>query len=379
MNRGDGIPRPSGPIFGDRLGRLSLRSAQLLFVLALAAVAVWALSQIKLVMIALLVALLLAVAIRPVVNWMRRRGLPAIVATWLTFLALLVVFAGIVTLVTLAVRDQWDELVDSAARGLDQLSAYLTEAPIQVSDEQIESVRTAVIDFVTSAQFGSGALAGVSAATEFLTGTVLVIVILFFFLKDGPMIWDFLLRPLTGEPRARGERIGRTGLRVLGGYVRGTAVIALFDAVAIGLGLAILQVPLALPLAVVVFLTAFVPIVGATVAGAIAALVALVANGPLVALIVVVIVVVVNQLEGDLLQPLVMSQSVKLHPLVILLALTAGTILAGIAGAVLAVPLTAVAWAIVRVWDDPDADISWRGRGSVAATAPSDSGPAVQA
>jgi predicted PurR-regulated permease PerM len=366
-------------LFDDRLGRLAIRSMQWLVVLALGAVVVWALAQVQVVVIALLVALLLAVAIGPVVNWMRRRGLPAIIATWLTFLGLLLSLAGIVALITLAVRTQWDELVDSAAQGLDQLSAYLAEGPIEVSDEQIGGVRDAIVGFVTSAQFGSGALAGVSAATEFITGTVLVVVILFFFLKDGPMIWEFLLRTFAGQHRARGERVGRTGLRVLGGYVRGTAIIALFDAVAIGLGLAILQVPLALPLAVVVFLTAFVPIVGATIAGAIAALVALVANGPFVALIVVIIVVVVNQLEGDLLQPLVMAQSVRLHPLVILVALTAGTILAGIAGAVLAVPLTAVAWAIVRVWDNPDADISWRRRGSGAVARPTDAGPVAPA
>ena len=122
----------------------------------------------------------------------------------------------------------------------------------------------------------------------------------------------------------------------------------------------ILQVPLALPLAVIVFLASFIPIVGATVAGILAALVALVANGPVVALIVVAIVIVVNQLEGDLLQPVVMAQSLKLHPLVILIALTAGTILGGIVGAVLAVPLAAVGWAIIKVWDGPDPSIDER-------------------
>jgi predicted PurR-regulated permease PerM len=149
-------------------------------------------------------------------------------------------------------------------------------------------------------------------------------------------------------------------VKVLGGYVRGTAIIALVDAVGIGIGLAILQVPLALPLAVIVFLGAFIPLVGATVAGILAALVALVANGPLVALIVVAIVIVVNQVEGDFLQPVVMAQSLKLHPLVILIALTAGTIVGGIVGAVLAVPFAAVGWAIIKVWDGPDPSIDQR-------------------
>jgi len=181
-----------------------------------------------------------------------------------------------------------------------------------------------------------------------------VVVILFFFLKDGDVIWNFFLRPFKGERLRRGRRIGTTSVRVLGGYVRGTAIIAFVDGAAIGIGLAILGVPLALPLAVIVFLTAFIPLIGATVAGILAALVALVANGWVVALIVVGIVVVVNQLEGNFLQPVVMAQSLKLHPLVILVALTAGTILAGIIGAVLAVPIAAVGWAIVKTWNAPD-------------------------
>lgn len=178
-------------------------------------------------------------------------------------------------------------------------------------------------------------------------------------MKDGDRIWSFFLLPLKGERFERGRRIGHTAPRVLGGYMRGTAIIALVDAVAIGVGLAILRVPLALPLAVIVFFGAFIPLVGATLAGVLAALVALVANGPGVALIVVIIVIAVNQLEGDLLQPVVMAQSLKLHPLVILVALTAGTILGGITGAVLSVPIAAVAWAILKMWNRPDGLAVW--------------------
>lgn len=143
---------------------------------------------------------------------------------------------------------------------------------------------------------------------------------------------------------------------VLGGYVRGTAIIALADAVAIGVTLFIMQVPLALPLAVITYIGAFVPLVGATVAGILAALVALVANGPVAALIVVGVVIAVNQLEGSLLQPIVMGKSLQLHALVILLALTAGTVLGGIVGAVLSVPMAAVAWAVVQVWTAEETD-----------------------
>jgi predicted PurR-regulated permease PerM len=153
--------------------------------------------------------------------------------------------------------------------------------------------------------------------------------------------------------------VGFRSLEVLGGYVRGTAIIALVDSVFIGIALLILGVPLALPLAVIVFVGSFVPLVGATAAGALAALVALVANGPFVALMVILAVVVVNQLEGNFLQPVVMGRSLSIHPLVILLALTAGTILAGIVGAILSVPVAAVAWAAIKVWtgqDSPDAE-----------------------
>lgn len=337
----------------DKLGWLGLRSAQILLALALVAVIVFILVQVKLVVIPVLIAIILASALSPVIGWLRRRGLSAILATWVTLLTAIVVFGGIITLIVLAVENQWNTLYENALTGIDQLSTFLAEGPLAIDARQIEDAKNAGIDFLTSSQFGSGALAGVSAAGQFITGLVLVIVILFFFLKDGDVIWNFFLSPFRGERLQRGRRIGFTSVRVLGGYVRGTAIVAFVDAAAIGIGLAILQVPLALPLAVIVFLTAFIPLIGATVAGILAALVALVTTDWVTALIVVGIVVVVNQLEGNFLQPVVMAQSLKLHPLVILVALTAGTIVAGIIGAVLAVPIAAVAWAIVKTWNAP--------------------------
>jgi predicted PurR-regulated permease PerM len=344
-------------LWADRMGHLGTRSLQILLILTLASVIVYALVQLKLVVIPVLIAIILAAALAPVVMWLRRKGLPAILATWITLLGGVAIFGGILTAIIFAVRGQWDELSSAASEGLDELQRFLATGPIPIDEEQITAARESIVDFVTSGQFGAGALRGVSAAAEVVTGALLLFVILFFFLKDGDRIWAFFLRPFSGHRRARGERIGRTSLHVLGGYVRGTAVIAFVDALFIGIGLAILRVPLALPLAVIVFLGAFVPLIGATLAGILAALVALVANGPFVALIVVIIVVAVFELEGDFLQPIVMAQSLKLHPLVILVALTAGTILGGVIGAVLAVPITAVAWAIVKVWEVPDATL----------------------
>jgi predicted PurR-regulated permease PerM len=179
-------------------------------------------------------------------------------------------------------------------------------------------------------------------------------VVLFYFLKDGKDIWGFLLRGFRGDHRAKAELAGLRTMEVLGGYIRGTAAVAAVDAVCIGGALAIMQVPLALPLAVLTFVGGFIPLVGATAAGVLAVLVALVSNGPIGAIIVLAVVVVVNQLEGNFLQPVLMGKAMAVHGLVILLALTIGTILAGIIGAVLSVPLTAVGWAVIKVWSGKD-------------------------
>lgn len=337
----------------DRIGWLGLRSGQILLAVILAAVAVFALIQLKLVVIPVLLALIVAAAAAPVLRFLRRHGMSHLLSAWTALLGGLLIFGGIITMIVFAVQNQFGALASSATDGLDQLQEFLLQGPLPIDQTMIDDARQAVVDFATSSQFGSGAIAGVSVAGELITGAALAVVILFFFLKDGELIWNFFLKPLHGERLARGQRIGTTSVRVLGGYVRGTATVALVDAVAIGIGLVVLQVPLALPLAVLVFIGAFIPIVGATATGILAALVALVANGWVVALIVLAIVIAVNQLEGNFLQPVLMAQSLKLHPLVILVALTAGTILGGIIGAVLSVPIAAVVWAIAKVWNSP--------------------------
>lgn len=344
---------PLRALMTDRLGRAGIRSGQVLLVLALTSLVVYGLIQVKLVVIPMLIALILAAAAAPVVSWLRRRGLPAIVATWIALITAVLVIGGVIWLIVIAVRSQWDDLSTSVVDGVAQVRDFLATTPLPIDEAQLQSIRTSIVDFLTSSQFGTGALAGVSAATQVVTGTLLGVVVLFYFLKDGDRIWSFFLRPFGGARLRRGQRIGRTGVRVLGGYVRGTAIIALADAVVIGIGMAVLQVPLALPLSVIIFVGGFIPLIGATIAGVLAVLVALVSNGPVAALVLAAIVIVVQQLEGDLLQPLVMGRSLKLHPLVILVALAVGTILGGIVGAVIAVPICAVAWAILQEWNEP--------------------------
>lgn len=203
------------------------------------------------------------------------------------------------------------------------------------------------MEFTTSDRFGAGALLGISEAAEVITGAVLVAVIVFFFLKDGALIWAFFLRRFRGETLTRLFASGSTTMHVLGSHVRGPALVALLEAVVIGVTLLVLRVPLALPPAVLNFLGGFVPIVGAALVGIIAALVALVANGPVVALVVVGVVVAINQLDGRVLQPMVMGRALSLHPLLVLLALAGGGILSGIVGAV---PVVAVGRAVIQFW-----------------------------
>ncbi|MFH5823384.1 AI-2E family transporter [Georgenia sp. AZ-5] len=345
---GDERARP-GP-WRDGLGMAAVRSAQMLLVLALITCAVIALRELKVLVIPLLIAIVLAAALSPVVRFLRRKGWPDAVATWTTLIAGVGGLAVVLWLVGRGINRESDELIEGATTGLDELESYLLEGPLAITDEQLRTARQAVTDFLTSEQVRGGAVAGATAAFEAVAGLLLGVVVLFFLLKDGRRIFAFLLQPLDARTRERSWHVGRRSVDVLGGYVRGTAIVALVDAVVIGVALLIIGVPLVLPLATIVFLGAFIPLVGATLAGVLAALIALVANGPVAALIVVAVVVAVNQLEGDLLAPVVIGRALALHPLVILFALTAGTILSGIVGALLAVPITAVAWAAVKEW-----------------------------
>jgi putative heme transporter len=221
---------------------------------------------------------------------------------------------------------------------------WLSTGPLQLSAEQLSGVQAQVIATLNANQSAitSGALTTAATLGETVTQVLLVVFVLIFFLHGGPGIWQFLLGVVPDEVRARVDVAGRRGVAALVSYVRATAVVAVVDAVAIGIGLAVLGVPLAVPLAALVFLGAFVPIIGAVVAGGVALLVALVANGPVAALIVLGIIIAMMQLEGHVLQPVLLGRAVKLHPLAVVLAIATGLVVAGIAGALFAVPLLAV-------------------------------------
>ncbi|MFI7076280.1 AI-2E family transporter [Micromonospora sp. NPDC049903] len=294
--------------------------------------------------IALAATFFLAALLDPVQLALRRLRLPAALAALLTVLLLLGVLSGVGVLVWNMTAGQFSELGDELREGLERSRDFVTST-LPVTDEQldglVDQLRQALsqqeVDPVASAQ----------TVAEVFGSILLALVLLFFLLKDGRSMWHWTLRRAGGPNREIAAEAGRVGWRTLGSYSRGTMLIAAIDAIGIGLALVLLGVPLAFPLALITFFGGFVPIIGATVAGAVAVLVALAANGPTTALLTLGAVIAVQQIEGNLLEPLIMKRQVRLHPVVILLAVTAGTLIAGIAGAFVAVPIAAVVWRVI--------------------------------
>lgn len=339
----------------DGLGGAATRSAQLLIVLAAVTVVAFVGVQLRLVVVPVLIAVLLAAAAGPLVD-LFDRWVPRVVAVWATLLLGFAVLGGLGWLVGDAVASQWGELRDGAVQGFQQLQEFIENGPFGLPSVDIEDLTTQLESVLQGSAVQAGAITGATAVAQIATGIVLALVVLFFLLKDGRQIWAFFRSQLPTREHRRFDLVGLRSVQVMGGYVRGTATVALVDAVGIGIGLLIIGVPLALPLALLTFVLAFVPIVGAVVAGAVAVLVALVSNGPIDAIWVLVVVLAVQQIESNFLQPVLMGKYLSLHPLVILLALTAGSIVAGIIGAILAVPFAAVAWSAVQASREATAD-----------------------
>jgi predicted PurR-regulated permease PerM len=292
------------------------------------------------VAIALLLSALMAPGVERLVQWRVPRGAAAAIV----MIAGIGVVGGLLTFVIITFTNGLPDLQSQVSDSLDQINTWLTEGPLHLRDEQITTFINDTIDTIqeNQAAITEGALTTATTIGEILTGFLLTIFVLIFFLYDGPGIWRFMMRGVPNRVRDRVDVAGRRGFGALVSYVRATAAVALVDAVGIGVGLAILQVPLVIPLSALVFLSAFVPIIGAVVAGTVAVLIALVANGFIAALVVLAIVIGVMQLEGHVLQPWLLGRAVRLHPLAVVLAITAGLLAAGIAGALLSVPLLAV-------------------------------------
>ncbi|SNS90252.1 AI-2E family transporter [Rhodococcoides kyotonense] len=310
----------------------------------------WLISALWVVILPALLAIIVATVLWPPTKWMMRVGFPAALAATLSLVTFFLVIGGIITLIVPSVVDSAPELVDKASEGVSQVQDWLKGPPINLQDEQIDNAVSAITSRLqeSGTAIASGVFTGVSAAGSILVTLALVLVLTFFFVKDGLKFIPWLHGFAGGRAGRHLAEILARMWATLGGFIRTQAIVSLIDAFFIGLGLIILGVPLALVLATITFLGGFIPIVGAFVAGALAVLVALVANGPTTALIVLIIIIAVQQLEGNVLQPILQSRSMNLHPAIVLLAVTGGGSVFGIIGAFLAVPAAAVAAVLIR-------------------------------
>lgn len=328
-------------------------SVELLVVLVTAGVALWLLGRMWSVVWPLIVGLLLTTLTWPLARFLRRHGWPPALAASVVMVLFLAAAVGVVALIAVPVASQSGELATGVTDGIDKVREWASGPPLNIDDDEItgalDSGMARLQDSVGS--MVTTVVTGVSTVVNGVVTAVLALFLMFFFLKDGPKFLPWLGRQLPGRLATDIPVVAARSWDTLGAFVRSQAFVGLLDAVFIGLGLWIVDVPLVLPLAVLTFVSAFVPVVGALFAGLVAVLIALVSNGPTDALIVLGIIILVQQLEGNVFQPMIQSRGLGLHAAVILLAVTLGASLAGIVGSLLAVPvaaLIAVVWNYIR-------------------------------
>ncbi|WP_251839405.1 AI-2E family transporter [Oceanitalea stevensii] len=343
------------------LRRYGLMAWLLIGIVIVVAMAVFATTRIQAVFIAVFVALVITSVLYPVVSALAR-VMPRALATAVAMLGSLAVVAGIFTYVITSVAGQWEDLADQFGQGIDDIFEFLETGPLPIHFTQAE-IYDWINGLVAEAQDyvsqNAGTLAGQvlsNAGAVALIFTVLalsIFVTVFFLLRGGDM-WRWFINQLPARSRENVHRAASSGWYTFAGYARGTVIIAFADGVLAFILLAIVGVPLAAPLAVLVFIGAFIPLIGAPAAMVIAAVVALAAGGIVDALVVTIGIALIGQIEGHLLQPLVMGRQVSLHPVVVALGVTAGTFLAGLLGAIIAIPILAVLWAVYSALHEPD-------------------------
>lgn len=318
-------------------------SWRLLVIVAAAVALLWVVDRLEVIVVPVLLALMLSALLVPAVDWLDEHGLPRGAAVTMVLLSGFAILGGILTFVVSQFIVGVPDLVKQVEHSIDSSRRWLIEGPAHLRREQIDNAGNAAIEALRNnqAKLTSGALSTAATITELVTAAVLVLFTLIFFLYGGRNIWQYVQKIFPAHVRDRVHAAGHAGYGALTGYIRATFLVALTDAAGVGAGLAIMGVPLALPLASIVFLGAFVPLIGALVSGLLAVVVALLAKGMLYALLTLGLLIVVNQLEAHILQPLVMGRAVSIHPLAVVLAISTGGVLAGIVGALLSVPTVA--------------------------------------
>ncbi|MBO8202395.1 AI-2E family transporter [Streptomyces smyrnaeus] len=306
-------------------------------------------STISLVIIAFSAGLLITALLQPTVARLRRIGLGRGLATAITFIGGFVIMGLVGWFVVWQVMENLDTLTDKVQDGIQELKNWALNGPFHVSEDQINEIAQNLSDWIgdNSKELTTAGIEGVTVILEFFSGALLAMFVTLFLLYDGRRIWEWTLKFVPAAARDGVAGAGPRAWATLTGYVRGTVIVALIDAVFIGVGLYFLNVPMAVPLAVFIFLFAFVPIIGAVVSGALAVVVALVTDGIVTALLALAVVLAVQQIESHILQPFILGRLVRVHPLAVVLGVTGGSLIAGIPGAVVAVPLVAVTNTVV--------------------------------
>lgn len=346
-----GKPYPSrSRVFLTGLRSTAMVCVQAVIVVAFLWVLMWILGKLWVIVLPVLLAVIVATVLWPPVRWLRAHRVPPALAALLALLGTLGVVAGVLAVVVPSVIDQTPQLVDHAIDGIHKVTDWVKGPPFNVNEDQISGFTDSIISRLQSSAttIASGVFSGVGVATSALITGFTTLVLVFFFLKDGPRFLPWLGRTV-GRPA--GSHLAEVLVRMwntLGGFIRTQAIVSAVDAVLIGIGLVILDVPLAAVLVIITFLGGFVPIVGAFVAGALAVLIALVANGLTSALIVLAIILAVQQLEGNVLSPWLQSKAMELHAAIVLLAVMLGSSLFGIVGAFLAVPAASCLAVLLR-------------------------------
>lgn len=326
---------------------------------------VWLVSKVAILVVPLVIALLLSALLYPIVHAFEKRNLPRGLGVVTALVAFLVAVVGLVWLIVSQLRSGFGDVARKATQTWNSILDWIESAPFGLSAEQVNSFFEQILKTISDnqGQIWSGALSVTTTAGQLVAGSLLMLFSLIFLLIDGKRIWYWVLGFFPKRAHAAADAAGKNGWVSVGQYVRVQVLVAFMDAVGIGLGAVILGVPLPIPIAILVFLGSFIPFLGAISTGALAVFIALVYNGPVNALIMLGVVILVNQIEGHVLQPLVMGSAVKVHPLGVVLAVSAGALLAGIPGALFAVPLTAAASAMVdtlveRRWNPDDTPVA---------------------
>jgi predicted PurR-regulated permease PerM len=316
--------------------------------LLLLAIAIYLIARVigilYIVVVPCIAALLLTALLQPLTSRLRRAGLPNMTATWVTLLIAAIVLGGVVTLVANRISADYPTLLAETKHTVAQVQSWLAGPPFHIKNTNVQKYLNNIPSYLSKHKslVEGTVVTGGKIASEFFGGLVLMLFVTFFLVKDGERIWNWLLGAMRTGTARRVDRAGHASWLVLVYYMRGTVVVAAIHALVVGVALWIMGVPLAVPLAVLVFVAAFVPLVGLLVAGALAVIVTLATKGWVDAVILLGILIIEDQLEAHLLQPQVVGKMIRLHPLAVILSLAAGGVLAGIPGAVVAVPIVAV-------------------------------------